>query len=350
MVLDVNLNQTISELLQSRYTKEVSDSIQRLTSGLKINDAADDIGGFITSSSLQTNTSALRQGIENGNEGLALVEVSNKALDNQTDILTNIKAKLELARLDSTSTDSAEAIRVDIVDLLTQFDEIASDVNYNNTYTLQNSDSDTGLSIPITIIFDPSSSSTVTTEAIQSNTDGLGLSTLKELNSAELTSSVAIAQLDVIDDAIESIEDYENSFNLTQGEIESAVTNLTGIEKTTAASNASITNADLDKENATLDKYRLLEQSSEFAFVQANITQSIVLKLLSTSLSIDPIEYSESKDKVTYGTNDKDNVFTTTNDYVYEPTTSSNNNFASNTSSNNAGTNSSNNSSVNSDI
>jgi hypothetical protein len=137
---------------------------------------------------------------------------------------------------------------------------------------------------------------------------------------------------------------------LTQGEIESAVTNLTGIEKTTAASNASITNADLDKENATLDKYRLLEQSSEFAFVQANITQSIVLKLLSTSLSIDPIEYSESKDKVTYGTNDKDNVFTTTNDYVYEPTTSSNNNFASNTSSNNAGTNSSNNSSVNSDI
>ncbi len=92
----------------------------------------------------------------------------------------------------------------------------------------------------------------------------------------------------------------------------------------------------------------MLEQSSEFAFVQANVTQSIVLKLLATTLSTDSIEYSESKDKVTYGTDDKDNVFTATNEHSYKPTTSSNNNFSSNTFSSSSGTNSGNNSSANS--
>ena len=315
MVIGVNLSQTMSELLKSRYTTEVSDSVQRLTSGLKINDAADDIGGLITSNSLKTNTSALRQGIENGNEGIALVQISNKALDNQTDILNEIKTKLEFASLDSTSTDGQEAIRVDIVDLLTQFDAIASDTNYNNTYTLQNSDSDTGFSLPITITFDQNSSSSITTEAIQSNTDGLGLSTLKELTSAELADSVAIAQVDVVEDAIESIEDYTNSFNLTLGEIESAVTNLTGIEKTTTASNESIIKADLGKENAILDKFKLLEQSSEYAFVQANAIQSTVLELLSTSLALnDTITAPENKTTDTK----EDDIFST-DEKTYEP-------------------------------
>jgi len=327
MVLDVNLSQTISELLQSRYTKEVSDSIQRLTSGLKINDSADDVGGLVSSNSLQINTSALRQGIENGNEGLALVQISNKALDNQKDILTQISDKLKLARLDSTSTTSQEAIRVDIVDLLTQFNDIASDTEYNNTYTLQKSDTDTDFSLPITIIFNASSSSTVTTEAIKSNTEGLGLDTLKNLNTSELTATVAVTQLDVVSDALETIEDYENSFRLTQEEIQSAVTNLTGIEKTTATSRDNILNADLDKENATLDKFKLLEQASEFAIVQANITQSIVLKLLATTLNVTDTFTSDSKtnnreNDNSYTTDKKSYVSNTTSYDSYDSSTS----------------------------
>ena len=64
MTIDVNLSQTINELLRSIFTNEVSYSIQRLTSGLKINDAADDIGGLISSYSLSSSSSSFLQGIQ----------------------------------------------------------------------------------------------------------------------------------------------------------------------------------------------------------------------------------------------------------------------------------------------
>lgn len=285
MVIGINLSQTINELLTRRYSEQVSDSIQRLTSGLKINDAADDIGGLVSSNRLQNNTSILRQGIENGNNGLALVQITNKALDNQTDILNEIKNKLSLSRIDVTSASSREAIRVDVVNLLSKLDNIASDTNFNNVFTLQKSDTNTDFSISISLTFD-SSTNKVTTESIKSNSEGLGLDTLKNLVSGGLTSAISNTQLSVVDDAISTVKDYSDSFNLTQNEIEIAVLHLTSTEKITDDAKNDILKVDLDKENAILDKYKLLEQSSKFAFVQANITQSIVLKLLSTSLNV----------------------------------------------------------------
>ncbi len=285
MVIGVNLSQTINELLTRRYSEEVSDSIQRLSSGLKINDAADDVGGLVSSNRLQSSTSALRQGIENGNNGLALVQITNKALDNQTDILNVIKSKLNLSKIDVTSAAGREAIRVDIVALLSKLDDIASDTNFNSAFTLQKSDTNTDFSTSLSLVFDTNTNQ-VSTESIKSNSEGLGLDTLKNLASGALTNTVSIAQLSLVEDAISTVKGYSDSFNLTQNEIEIAVLHLTGSQKITNNAKNDILKADLDQENSILDKYKLLEESSKFAFVQANVTQSIVLKLLSTSLNI----------------------------------------------------------------
>jgi flagellin len=321
MTIGVNITQTLSELFNSRYTKEVSDSVQRLTSGLKINDAADDVGGLVSISNLSTSSSDLKQGIENGTSALALVQISNKALDNQSDILNLIKEKLDYAKYESTSATSRDAIRVDIIDLLQKIDDIAADTNYNNVYTLQKSNSDNDYSLSTTITLDSNNSSSITTESIKSNSEGLSLDTLKNLTSGELTSDVAVAQLDIVDDAINTIDEHSSSFDLSQTEIEIAVENLTGIEKTTRESKDSLLEVDNNKENAILDKFKLLEKSSEFAIVQANITQARVLNLLSTPLAT--VDYDKDNSNKPQYDNDKSK-----NDFSYNTDNKTDNSYS----------------------
>lgn len=315
-----NISQTITEVLSSRYTDKVSDSVQRLTSGLRINDAADDIGGLVTSSHLGSASSALQQGIENGNDGLALVQLSNKALDNQLDILNTIKEKLDVSKYDSTSSAGKDAIRLDIIDLITKLDDIASNVNYSNNYTLQKSDTDTDFSLSTTITLN---NSTITTQSIQSNSDGLSLGTLKNLTAGGLTGDVSVAQLDVIDTAITDIDSYKNSFNLSQVEIEIAVENLTGIEKTTSESRDKILNTNEKDENAILEKYKLLEKSSEFAIVQANITQATVLRLLTDPVTVIDYGKDNKNSQIDINKPKADDIYTN-NSSDYSDYTSSN--------------------------
>ncbi len=304
MTIGVNLSQTLNDLIKSRYTNEVSDSIQRLTSGLQINDSADDIGGLTQANRLGNVSSELTQGIENGNSALGLVQVSNKALSSQLDLLDKIKEMLNLSKQESTSSTSKDAIRENVIDLIDKIDSIASSTNYNNIYTLQKSSADNDYSSSTTILLKDTS---ITTQSIKSNSDGLSLDTLKNLTAGELTSEVSVAQLDVIDEAITAIEDNVHGFSLSQTEIEIAVENLTGIEKTTSESKDKILLTDINRENAVLDKFKLLENSSEFAIVQANLTQERILSLLATPTI--EIDYNKESDAQQYTNNDSDNDY-----------------------------------------
>jgi len=311
MTIDVNLTQTINNLITSRFTDEVSDSIQRLTSGLKINDSADDIAGLISSNTLKKSSSSLFQGIESGNSGLALVQLSSNSLTNQVNLLTSIQERLTLAKNGSTSDTSRDAIRVDIISLITQLNDIASDTSYGGNYTLQESNSSTNTSNSISLFFDDNSGSTIFSPSLQSNSTGLSLSTLENLTSGNLTEALAISQTTVISTAIASVNTFSDSLELSKTQIGISIENLTNIEKTTNEARENILNTDKSEENAILDKYKLLEQSSKFAIAQANITQAAALRLL-TDLSNPENEVKDNENDI-YKPKDNDNIYESSN-------------------------------------
>ena len=307
MTIDVNLSQTINNLITSRFTNEVSDSIQRLTSGLKINDSADDIGGVISSSSLKSSSSSLVQSIRSGNSGLALIQISNNSLNNQLSLLNSIQERLTVAKNGHTSDTSRDAIRVDIISLITQLNDIASDTSYNGNYTLQESNSSSNTSESISLFYDENSGNTIFSPSLQSNSIGLSLSTLGNLTSGNLTESLAISETTVISSAITSIKSFSNSFEFSKTQIGISIENLTNIEKITDEARKNILNMDQSKENAILDKYKLLEQSSKFAIAQANISQATALRLL-TDLSNIRNEVKDNNDDI-YKPKDKDRLY-----------------------------------------
>jgi flagellin len=130
-ILNTNVQAMNAMVNSNAVQKNVSDSLEKLSSGLRINKAADDSSGMAIADSLRSQSNALGQAIRNTNDAIGMVQIADKAMDEQIKILDTIKTKATQAAQDSQSTKSREAIQADISRLIEQLDNIASQTSYN---------------------------------------------------------------------------------------------------------------------------------------------------------------------------------------------------------------------------
>ncbi|MDY0121325.1 MAG: flagellin B [Sulfurimonas sp.] len=111
--------------------RNIANSLDKLSSGLRINSAADDASGMAIADSLRSQASALGQAINNANDGIAIAKIADKAMDEQLKILDTIKVKATQAAQDGQNAQSRKALQADIKRLTEQLDNIASQTAYN---------------------------------------------------------------------------------------------------------------------------------------------------------------------------------------------------------------------------
>ena len=111
--------------------RNIGNSLDKLSSGLRINSAADDASGMAIADSLRSQASALGQAINNANDGIAIARIADKAMDEQLKILDTIKVKATQAAQDGQNSQSRKALQADIKRLTEQLDNIASQTSYN---------------------------------------------------------------------------------------------------------------------------------------------------------------------------------------------------------------------------
>jgi flagellin len=121
----------------SNTNYNINKSLEKLSSGLKINKASDDSSGLAISDKLRTQATSINQGIANGNTAISLTQIADKAMSEQSNILDTVKSKLIQSSTDTTSREGRDIIQTEIKKLLTQFDNIASQTNYNNQTLLE---------------------------------------------------------------------------------------------------------------------------------------------------------------------------------------------------------------------
>lgn len=109
----------------------LEDSLSKLSSGLRINKAADDASGMAIADSLRSQATSLAQAIANANDAIGIIQTADKAMDEQLKILDIVKAKSIQAASDSQSTNSRLAIQKDVNRLLEQLDNIARTTSFN---------------------------------------------------------------------------------------------------------------------------------------------------------------------------------------------------------------------------
>ena len=168
MRINTNIASLTAQEASVNTNKSLSSSLEKLGSGLRINKASDDASGLAIADKLRTQASSLGQGISNANSASALIQIADKAMAEQSNILDTVKTKLIQAGTDTTSSDGRAAINADIGKLLTQFDAIATQTNYNGTNLLN-----TAQTLTFQVGEDTAYDITLTT-AKASNTTSLG--------------------------------------------------------------------------------------------------------------------------------------------------------------------------------
>ena len=211
MKINTNVSSLTAQEAATNTNRSISSSLEKLSTGLKINKASDDASGLAIADKLRTQVTSLNQGISNGNSAIALLQIADKSMAEQSKILDTVKAKLIQANTATTSSDGRESIRKDITKLLEQLDNIAQQTNYNSTYLLQESATASGVSVSLNFQVGEKSSDIISMGSVQANTTGLALTSINALPANGLTSALASSEQTTVDAAITTLNGYRET-------------------------------------------------------------------------------------------------------------------------------------------
>ena len=279
MIINTNISSLTAQEASKNTNNSLSSSLEKLSSGLKINKASDDASGLAIADKLRTQATSINQAVDNGNSAVSLLQIADKSMSEQSTILDTIKAKLIQANTDTTSDDGRTAIAGDIAKLLEQLTNIGEQTNYNGRQLISGSDGATAASVH-TFQVGEKNTDTITTGTINANTTGLGLGALSTAANATLTKTIAAAQQTVVNAAISTLNSYRADIGSTQNQVESAVRNLMTQATNVTAAESIIRDVDYAEESANFNKQNIISQAGSYAISQANTVQQNVLKLL----------------------------------------------------------------------
>lgn len=260
---------------------QLNGSLNRIATGLLINQASDNAASLAISENLKVQASGLSQSLENVNSALALTQIGDRAFDEQSNILDSVKSDLLKASTATTSQEGREALLSNIQKGLEQLNNIASTTNYNGTTLLQADATDTSASQSLEFQAGEGSTDTIETTAVQANTTGLGLDGLLNQDPATFDAATARSFLDTVDDALTQLNSYRADFGSTANQLQSANSNLATQYTNTVAANSVLIDLNYANEVSNFSKQNILAQVGALGLAQSNnITQQTVLRLL----------------------------------------------------------------------
>jgi flagellin len=286
MRINTNVNSLNAQESFLNTNKSLTASLEKLSSGLRINKAADDASGLAIADKLRTQASSLSQSIANGNSAVALTQIADKAMAEQSSILDVVKQKLIQAGTATTTSAGRNAIAKDIKKLLDQVNNIAQQTNYNGITLLQKGHDTTSKTSVLTFQMGELSSDVITSSGnVQANVSGLSLVSLKSIVDADtdgttLKQSTAQKLMDSIDDALTSLNKWRADFGSTQNQLESSLRNMNTTRTNIKAAESVIRDVDYAAETALFNKQNIIAQAGSYAMSQANAVQQNVTRLL----------------------------------------------------------------------
>lgn len=271
MALSVNTNvmSLNSQRNLSNSTNDLSTSYQRLSSGLRVNSAADDAAGLQIGSRLESQMKGLDQAARNANDGISIAQTAEGALEETTTMLQRMRVLSIQSANGSNSDDDRAALQKEFAQLSEEITRIADDTTFGSKKILDGS-----YSADFQVGADASQTISV---VISSDMDAAGLGVG---GGSISTASGAQAAIDLVDTALETVNDVRADLGAKQNRFSSTIRNLTNVSENVAASRSRIMDADFAKESASLARNQVLQQASSSMLAQANQQPQIALSLL----------------------------------------------------------------------
>ena len=254
---------------------ELKTAMERLSSGKKINSAADDAAGFAIAERMTAQIRGLNMATKNANDGLSMLAVIENATNDVTDMLHRMRELAVQASNDTNSSEDLGYLNAEVTQLKAEITRIAEDTKYNGTAYLDGGA--TGVTGKFQVGTEADQTISFTIKAVDAASIG---STATKISAIDLNNSTnAGTALTVITDAIEQVAGDRAGYGAIQNRLEYTVSNLMNVAEFTTAARSRIEDADFAAESARLAKSQILQQTGAAMLAQANATPELALML-----------------------------------------------------------------------
>ena len=249
-------------------------SLERLSSGYRINRAGDDAAGLAISENLRAQTRGLKQASRNAQDGVSLIQVAEGGLNEISSIMIRLRELAVQAASDTIGPVERQFLNVEYDQLVSEVDRIADSTEFNGTQLLSGTGS--VLDFQVGTRNDPNIDRlTFDSSKADANSAALGVNLTSVADKASAQTS-----LSAIDAAIVSVSAMRADFGAIQNRLQSTISNIGISVENLSAANSRIRDVDVAEETAELTRNNILLQAGTSVLAQANQTSNTALSLL----------------------------------------------------------------------
>jgi|Deesub1362A_J573_1020465.scaffolds.fasta_scaffold00087_97 flagellin len=278
LVINTNIASLNAQRQLVQNTLRLDLSVQRLSSGLRINSAKDDAAGLAISEKLRAHIRSINVAIRNAQDGISLAQTAEGGMQEIGGILTRMRELAQQAANGTLGSSELSALDNEFQSLKSEIDRIAEVTEFNGKKLLNGDLSSTGITLQVG--FRNTTNDRITI-------GGSGTTTLNSLKSSDLnitgnilSSTAAQSMLDTLDSAISTVAQRRGDLGAIQNRLESTIANLRIAGENLTAADSRIRDADFAQETAEFTKNQILVQAATAVLAQANVLPQQALQLL----------------------------------------------------------------------
>jgi flagellin len=274
----------------------MNKNLEKLSSGLRINRAADDAAGLAISEKMRNQVSGTKQAMRNAQDGISMIQTAEGALNETHAILNRMRDLAVQSKNGTLQDDDRDKLNKEFTALQAEIDRIADTTEFNTKKLLDGSQANgiifhvganTGNSHEISIALNASDSKSLGVGGAYTSTETVQNKKGKEETTEVQHSGISVASINnaagainAIDNAISTVSTSRGTLGAVQNRLEHTINNLGVISENLAASNSRIRDVDMAEEMTDFSKNQILTQSATAMLAQANAKPQSVLKLL----------------------------------------------------------------------
>jgi flagellin len=269
LTVNTNVSSLIAQQSLNHTQDSLAQSINRLSTGQRINTAKDDAAGMSIAQGMSSQIRGTKQGARNGNDGISLIQTAESGYNTTVNLLQRMRELATQAASGTYTTTNLADIDTEYQSLMTEVDRVAATANFNGTLLLS-----AATTVGVQIGPNNSANDQISIGLIAAGTAALGVT------GNVTTNTDAQAAIVLLDAAINSVTTGLAGLGAVHSKIESAVNSNADKVVNLEASRSRIMDTDFAEESANLAKFQILQQSGAAMLSQANSSNQIVLKLI----------------------------------------------------------------------
>lgn len=275
LAVNTNVGSLNAQRNLSKVGRDVNQSIERLSSGLKINSASDDAAGIAVAEGLRAQIGGFSQASENANDAVAMLATAEGAYNAISDIMVRMRELAVQASTDTLTNKERNYIDTEYQDLSAEITRISDVTEYNGISLLNGTSGDGSGNMVFQVGTRNSANDQITIQLKDQDAAALSLDTTAVDNLAN-----AQAAITAIDSAIDTLATDRATLGSTSNELTLAVDNLANTIENLSSARSQIEDADIAAESAEFTKNQVLMQAGVSMLSQANSTPQMGLRLL----------------------------------------------------------------------